>query len=155
MLNPMLFQHQRPCGTRPKSRSGYYTLLLRLTLGDLKRCFSIDGSTHYPACYTVRLHCLTLTLMSVCQAGRHFVPFYDGHWCEQPGHEPTTYYNRSGPSYHKAILTRHQSNCWWRLASHQQQGHLETAPPFTVPSEGREARFFTPFPPGIEPWAIA
>ena len=26
------------------------------------------------------------------------------------------------------------------LTSHQQRGHLETAPPFTVPCEGREAR---------------
>ena len=26
------------------------------------------------------------------------------------------------------------------LTSHRQQGHLETAPPFTVPCEGREAR---------------
>ena len=28
-------------------------------------------------------------------------------------------------------------------------------PPFTVPCEGREARLFTPFPPGIEPRAVA
>ena len=26
------------------------------------------------------------------------------------------------------------------LTSHRQQGHKETAPPFTVPCEGREAR---------------
>ena len=26
------------------------------------------------------------------------------------------------------------------LTSHRQRGHLETAPPFTVPCEGREAR---------------
>ena len=29
---------------------------------------------------------------------------------------------------------------WLCLTSHQQRGHLETAPPFTVPCEGREAR---------------
>ena len=30
---------------------------------------------------------------------------------------------------------------WLCLTSHRQRGHLETAPPFTVPCEGREARF--------------
>ena len=30
--------------------------------------------------------------------------------------------------------------CWFGLTSHRQRGHLETAPPFTVPCEGREAR---------------
>ena len=29
---------------------------------------------------------------------------------------------------------------WLCLTSHRQQGHLETAPPFIVPCEGREAR---------------
>ena len=29
---------------------------------------------------------------------------------------------------------------WLCLMSHLQRGHLETAPPFTVPCEGREAR---------------
>ena len=29
---------------------------------------------------------------------------------------------------------------WLFLTSHRQRGHLETAPPFTVPCEGREAR---------------
>ena len=29
---------------------------------------------------------------------------------------------------------------WFCLTSHRQRGHLETAPPFTVPCEGREAR---------------
>ena len=28
---------------------------------------------------------------------------------------------------------------WLCFTSHRQQGHLETAPPFTVPCEGREA----------------
>ena len=28
---------------------------------------------------------------------------------------------------------------WLCLTSHRQRGHLETATPFTVPSEGREA----------------
>ena len=32
-------------------------------------------------------------------------------------------------------------NGWLCLASHGQRGHLETAPPFTVPCEGREALF--------------
>ena len=31
------------------------------------------------------------------------------------------------------------------LAYHQQRGHLETAPPFTVPCEEREARFLQRF----------
>ena len=30
---------------------------------------------------------------------------------------------------------------WLCFKSHRQRGHLETAPPFTVPCEGREARF--------------
>ena len=29
---------------------------------------------------------------------------------------------------------------WLCLTSHQQRGHLEMAPPFTVPCEGRDAR---------------
>ena len=29
---------------------------------------------------------------------------------------------------------------WLCLTSHREQGHLETAPPFAVPCEGREAR---------------
>ena len=29
---------------------------------------------------------------------------------------------------------------WLCLTSHRQRGHLETAPPFTVPCEGCEAR---------------
>ena len=29
---------------------------------------------------------------------------------------------------------------WLSLTSHRQRGHLETAPPFTVPCEGREAQ---------------
>ena len=29
---------------------------------------------------------------------------------------------------------------WLCLTSHRQRGHLEMAPPFTVPCEGREAR---------------
>ena len=31
---------------------------------------------------------------------------------------------------------------WLCFTSHRQRGHLETAPPFTVPCEGREARFY-------------
>ena len=30
---------------------------------------------------------------------------------------------------------------WLCFTSHRQRGHLETAPPFTVICEGREARF--------------
>ena len=30
---------------------------------------------------------------------------------------------------------------FWCLTHHRQRGHLETAPPFTVPCIGREARF--------------
>ena len=29
---------------------------------------------------------------------------------------------------------------WFCLTSHRQRGHLEMAPPFTVPCKGREAR---------------
>ena len=29
---------------------------------------------------------------------------------------------------------------WLSFTSHRQRGHLETAPPFPVPCEGREAR---------------
>ena len=44
---------------------------------------------------------------------------------------------------------------WLCFTSHRQRGHLETAPQFTVPCEGHEARFFSPFPPGIDPRAVA
>ena len=30
--------------------------------------------------------------------------------------------------------------CWLCLTSHRQRGHLEAAPPFTVPCEGHKAR---------------
>ena len=39
---------------------------------------------------------------------------------------------------------------WLCLTSYRQRGHLEMAPPFTVPCEGRK-----PFRPGIEPRAVA
>ena len=58
----------------------------------------IDCSTHYPAFYTVRLHCRTLTLMPACQTGKQFgqrmgiclywyllIPFYDGLWYDPAG----------------------------------------------------------------------
>ena len=32
---------------------------------------------------------------------------------------------------------------WLCLTSHRQGGHLETAPPFTVPCEGHEALLYT------------
>ena len=40
------------------------------------------------------------------------------------------------------IQSSYNSFClvWLCLTSHRQRGHLETAPPFTVPCEGREAR---------------
>ena len=38
------------------------------------------------------------------------------------------------------ILFQLLTSSWLCLTSHQQRGHLETAPPFTVPCEGREAR---------------
>ena len=50
----------------------------------------------------------------------------------------------------KKILSRHHftiniraSDCpvgWLIFTSHRQRGHLETASPFSVPCEGREAR---------------
>ena len=40
--------------------------------------------------------------------------------------------------------------CVWKIdcgllcfTSHRQRGHLDTTPPFTVPCERREARFYT------------
>ena len=41
---------------------------------------------------------------------------------------------------------------WFCFTSHRQQGHLERAPPFTVPCKGRED--FTSFPPGIDPRSV-
>ena len=38
---------------------------------------------------------------------------------------------------------------WLCLTSHRQRGHLETAPPFTVPCEGREALDKYTVPTGI------
>ena len=43
--------------------------------------------------------------------------------------------------------------CCLHCTSHRQLDHLETAPSFTFPCGGREARF-TLFPPGIEPRAV-
>ena len=40
---------------------------------------------------------------------------------------------------------------WLCLTSHRQQGHLETAPPFTVPCEGREARWIHHFDRELNP----
>ena len=40
----------------------------------------------------------------------------------------------------KKTNTKLQMIGWLCLTSHRQRGHLETAPPFTVPCEGREAR---------------
>ena len=44
---------------------------------------------------------------------------------------------------------------WLCFTSHRQRGHLEMAPPFTVPCEGREARFLHRPPTGIEPRTVA
>ena len=51
------------------------------------------------------------------------------------------------------VLTRFGFVDWLCLTSHRERGHLEKAPPFTVPCEGHEARFL--HPTGIEPWAVA
>ena len=42
---------------------------------------------------------------------------------------------------------------WSCFMFNRQRGHLETAPQFTVPCEGRSV--FIPFPPGIEHRAVA
>ena len=42
---------------------------------------------------------------------------------------------------------------WLCFTSHPQRGHLATAPPLTVPA--KDVKVFTPFPPGIEPRAVA
>ena len=44
------------------------------------------------------------------------------------------------PAFHIVEATNKQV-AWLRFASHRQGGHLEMTPPFTVPYEGREARF--------------
>ena len=44
---------------------------------------------------------------------------------------------------------------WLCFTSHRQRGHLETAPQFTVPCEGREARFLHRSQGKIEPRAVA
>ena len=41
---------------------------------------------------------------------------------------------------HLGVRVNAVINGWLCLASHRQRGHLETAPTFTVPCEGREAR---------------
>ena len=43
----------------------------------------------------------------------------------------------------KDLLSLHSLSSvgWLCLMSHRQQDYLEMAPPFTVPCEGREARF--------------
>ena len=43
-------------------------------------------------------------------------------------------------SYRYCLQTDNTLVGWLCLTSHRQRGHLETAPPFTVPCEGREAR---------------
>ena len=41
---------------------------------------------------------------------------------------------------------------WLCFAFHRQRGRLETEPPFTVPCEGREARFFNRSHQESNPW---
>ena len=45
----------------------------------------ITNSTHYPAFYTVRLHCQTPTLTPAYQAGRQFAPYLN--WYLVPGRD--------------------------------------------------------------------
>ena len=49
--------------------------------------------------------------------------------------------SQCGSSYAKYIdminILNHKMVGWLSLTSHRQRGHLETAPPFTVPCEGR------------------
>ena len=52
---------------------GYNTILLWLITGEV--LVPIDSSTHYPAFWTVGLHCQTPTLTHACNSGRQFVPF--------------------------------------------------------------------------------
>ena len=44
---------------------------------------------------------------------------------------------------------------WLGLTTHRQRGHLETAPLFIVPCEGREAGFINCSHVGIEPRAVS
>ena len=54
-----------------------------------------------------------------------------------------TYYSRLALYIYKSVISCTSSIClvgWLCLTSHRQRGHLETAPPFTVPCERSEAR---------------
>ena len=42
--------------------------------------------------------------------------------------------------YLRKFILSIEADRWLCLTSHRQRGHLETAPPFAVPCEGREAR---------------
>ena len=62
----------------------------------------------------------------------------------RPGREPMTSCMRDGHAYHYPPPPRRGHVVmlvgWLCLTSHRQRGHLETAPLFNVPCEGREAR---------------
>ena len=80
LMSPLecFFSIEDACSTIYRNPGpGYNTILIQLILGDFySPCPQVDSSTHYPAFYTVRLHCQTPTLMPhVCQAGGQFVPF--------------------------------------------------------------------------------
>ena len=62
---------------------GYNTLLLRLIPADLlSACLHRQFHT-LPGLLDTRAALLTPTLTHECQAGRQFVPFYDGLWYDQ------------------------------------------------------------------------
>ena len=50
-----------------------------------------------------------------------------------------THLDREVRKYFRASLKSPNRNICSCLTSHRQRGYLETAPPFTVPCEGREA----------------
>ena len=59
----------------------YNILLLQLILRLFKVHVPIESFTHNLLFFKqIGLHCQTPTLIPVCQAGRQFVPFYDGLW---------------------------------------------------------------------------
>ena len=104
----MLFQQRRPCSTRKKSGTGIrYPTLTNDPRRSFKCMSPIDSSTHYPAFYTVGLHCQTSTLTHACLCREAVCTiFMMVFGMTRPGGELTTYRARGRHANHWANLTR-------------------------------------------------
>ena len=84
--------------------TGYDTLLLRMIPRDLLSDIPIDSSTHYPAFWTVGLHCQTPHCVPCREAVCTIFMMFFG--MTRPGGELTTYRTRGGHATDRANPTR-------------------------------------------------